>query len=142
VEEAVALGRKAEALGRRISELLPRAEALNADAVKPALEAAVNRDYGRALVLLENTERSANERMAAVRDVEPLAKTLERLGVEAARLGSPEYRQRALREVEEAVAALRGLADLPAAVQRIERRRPPKPQRPSAWLRPPPCSKP
>jgi hypothetical protein len=120
VEEAVVLGRKAAEYGRRVSELLPRAEALNAEAIKPALEAAVNRDYGRALVLLENTERSVNERMAAVRDVEPLAKTLERLGVEAARLSSPEYRQRALREVEEASAALRGLADLPAAVQHIE----------------------
>jgi hypothetical protein len=118
VEEAVALGRSAEALGRRISELLPRAEALNADVIKPALEAAVNRDYGRALVLIEAAERAVNERMAAVRDVEPVAKTLERLGVEAVRLGLPEYRQRALREVEEAAAALRGLADLPTAVQR------------------------
>jgi hypothetical protein len=118
VEEAIALGRRAEALDRRISELLPRA--LNADAVKPALEAAVNRDYNRALVLLEAAERSINERIAAVRDVEPSAKALERLGIEAARLGLPEYRQRAVREVEEVVAALRGLADLPTAVQRVD----------------------
>jgi len=119
VEEAVDLGRKAAEYGRRVSELLPRAEALNADVVKPALEAAVNRDYGRALVLIEAAEKSVNEKIAAVRDVE-LAKTLERLGVEAMRLSSPEYRQRAVREVEEAVAVMRGLADLPAAVQRTE----------------------
>jgi hypothetical protein len=119
VEEVVAVGREAGALGRRISELSSRAEALNADVVKTALEAAVNRDYGRALVLIEAAERSVNERLAAVRDVEPLAKTLERFGVDAMRLGSPEYRQNAVREVEEAVAALRGLADLPAAVQRV-----------------------
>jgi hypothetical protein len=119
VEEAVALGRQAEALDRKISELLTRAEALNAEAVKPALEAAaVSRDYGRALVLIESAERAVNERLAAVRDAEPLAKTLERLGIEAARLGLPEYRQRAVKEVEEVVAALRGLADLPVAIQR------------------------
>jgi hypothetical protein len=82
VEEAVALGRKAAEYGRMVSELLPRAEALNADAIKPALEAAVNRDYGRALVLIETAERSVNERIAAARDVEPVAKALERLGVE------------------------------------------------------------
>jgi isopropylmalate/homocitrate/citramalate synthase len=70
--------------------------------------------------LIEAAERSVNERLAAVRDVEPLAKALERLGVEAMRLGSPEYRQRAVREVEEAAAALRGLADLPTAVQRVD----------------------
>ncbi|NAZ34988.1 MAG: hypothetical protein GU356_12050 [Pyrobaculum sp.] len=118
VEEAVDLGRKAAEYGRRVSELLPRAEALNADEVKPALEAAVNRDYGRALVLIEAAEKSINEKIAAVRDVEPLAKTLERLGIDATRLSSPEYRQRAVKEVEEAVAAMRGLADLPTAVQR------------------------
>jgi hypothetical protein len=117
VEQAVALGRQAEALDRKISELLTRAE--NAEAVKPALEAAaVSRDYGRALVLIETAERAVNERLAAVRDAEPLAKTLERLGIEAARLGLPEYRQRAVKEVEEVVAALRGLADLPVAIQR------------------------
>jgi tetratricopeptide (TPR) repeat protein len=111
VEEAVALGRKAAEYGRRVSELLPRAEALNADAIKPALEAAVARDYGRALVLIETAERSVNERMAAVRDVEPVAKTLERLGVEVARLGSPEYRQRAVKEVEEAEKLIMKLRD-------------------------------
>jgi hypothetical protein len=117
VEEAVALGRQAEALDRKISELLTRAE--NAEAVKPALEAAaVSRDYGRALVLIETAERAVNERLAAVKDAEPLAKTLERLGIDAARLGLPEYRQRAVKEVEEVVAALRGLADLPVAIQR------------------------
>ncbi len=120
VEKIVVHGREAAEYSRRISELLPRAEALNADVVKPALEAAVNRDYGRALVLIEAAERAVSEKMAAMRDVEPLAKTLERLGVEAARLGLPEYRQRAMKEVEEAVAALRGLADLPTAVQRVE----------------------
>ncbi|MFZ8806931.1 MAG: hypothetical protein ACO2PN_02345, partial [Pyrobaculum sp.] len=65
-------------------------------------------------------ERSINEKMAAVRDVEPLAKTLERLGIDATRLSSPDYRQNAVREVEEAVATLRGLADLPTAAQRAE----------------------
>jgi hypothetical protein len=120
VGEVVVLGRKAAEYGRRVSELLPRAETLNADAIKPALEAAVNRDYGRALVLIEATERAVNERIAVVRDVEPSAKALERLGVEAVRLGSPEYRQSAVREVEEAAAALRGLADLPTAVQRVD----------------------
>jgi hypothetical protein len=118
VKEIVAVGREAEALGRRISELFSRAEALNADAIKPALEAAVNRDYGRALVLIEAAERSVNERITAARDVEPAAKALERLGVDVMRLNSPEYRQNAVKEVEEAVAALRGLADLPTAVQR------------------------
>ncbi|MFZ8807925.1 MAG: hypothetical protein ACO2PN_07450, partial [Pyrobaculum sp.] len=118
VEEAVALGRKAAEYDKKMSELLPRAEALNADMVKPALEAAVNKDYGRALVLIEAAERSVNEKMAAVRDVEPLAKTLERLGIDATRLSSPDYRQRAVKEVEEAAAALRRLADLPTAVQR------------------------
>jgi hypothetical protein len=120
VEEAAVLGREAAEYGRRIAELSSRAEVLNADVVKPALEAAVSRDYGRALVLIEAAERGANEKIAAVRDIEPLAKTLERLGVDVTRLGSPEYRQRAVREVEEAVAALRGLADLPAAVQHAE----------------------
>jgi hypothetical protein len=118
VEEVVAVGREAEAVGRRISELSTRAEALNADAIKTALEAAVSRDYGRALALIEAAEKSVNERLAAARDVEPLAKTLERLGLELGRLGSPEYRQRAVKEVEEAASALRGLADLPTAVQR------------------------
>jgi hypothetical protein len=120
VEEMVVLGREAEALGRKISELSSRAETLNAEVIKSALEAAVNRDYGRALVFIETAERSVNERLAAVRDVEPLAKTLERFGVDAMRLGSPEYRQRAVSEVEEAAVALRGLADLPVAIQRIE----------------------
>jgi hypothetical protein len=120
VEEVVAVGRDAEAVGRRISELSSRAEALNADVIKSALEAAVNRDYGRALVLIEAAERAVNERLAKARDVEPLAKTLERLGVETMRLGSPEYRQHAIRGVEEAAAALRGLADLPTAVQRVD----------------------
>jgi tetratricopeptide (TPR) repeat protein len=117
VEEVVAVGREAEAAGRRISELLPRAEALNADVVKTALEAAVNRDYGRALALVEAAERSVNERLAAVRDVEHVARALERLGVVAMRLGSPE---RAVREVEEAAESLRTLADLPTAVQRVD----------------------
>jgi hypothetical protein len=118
VEEVVAVGREAEAVGRRISELSTRAEALNADVVKTALEAAVNRDYGRALVLIEAAEKSVSEKIAVMKDVEPLAKALEHLGLETGRLSSPEYRQRAVKEVEEAVAALRGLADLPAAVQR------------------------
>ncbi|MFZ8807887.1 MAG: hypothetical protein ACO2PN_07260, partial [Pyrobaculum sp.] len=115
VEEAVALGRKAAEYDKKMSELLPRAEA---SAVKPALEAAVNKDYGRALVLIETAERSVNEKIAAVRDVEPLAKTLERLGIDATRLSSPDYRQQAVKEVEEAVATLRRLADLPTSVQR------------------------
>jgi hypothetical protein len=120
VAEVVALGREAAEYGRRISELFPRAEALNADVIKAALEAAVNRDYGRALVLIEAAERGINEKIAAMRDVEPAAKTLERLGVEAMRLGSPEYRQRAVRVVEEAAESLRSLADLPTAVQRVD----------------------
>ncbi|MFZ8807062.1 MAG: hypothetical protein ACO2PN_03025, partial [Pyrobaculum sp.] len=115
VEEAVALGRKAAEYDKKVAELLPRAEA---SAVKPALEAAVSRDYGRALVLIEAAEKAVNEKIAAVRDVEPLAKTLERLGIDATRLSSPDYRQNAVREVEEAAAALRRLADLPTAAQR------------------------
>jgi hypothetical protein len=99
------------------------APGLEAAAVKTALEAAAGRNYSRALVLIETAERSVNERLAAVRDVEPVAKTLERLGVETVRLGSPEYRQRAVKEVEEAAAALRGLADLPTAVQRVDAER-------------------
>ncbi len=117
VEEVVVLGREVVEYGRRVSELFTRAEALNAEAIKTALEAAVNRNYGRTLVLIEMAERSVNERLAAARDVEPLAKTLERLGLEPRRLGSPE---RAVREVQEAVAVLRGLADLPAALQRVD----------------------
>jgi hypothetical protein len=120
LRRAAALGREAEAVGRKISELSTRAEALNADVVKPALEAAVSRDYSRAFSLIDAAERAVKERLAAAGDVEPLAKTLERLGLEPRRLDSPEYRQRAVREVEEAAAALRGLADLPAAVQRAE----------------------
>jgi hypothetical protein len=115
VKEIVDLGRKAAEYDKKVAELLPRAEA---SAVKPALEAAVNKDYGRALVLIEAAERSINEKIAAVRDVEPLAKTLERLGIDATRLSSPDYRQQAVKEVEEAAAALRRLADLPTAVQR------------------------
>ncbi|MFZ8841557.1 MAG: hypothetical protein ACO2PM_22085, partial [Pyrobaculum sp.] len=118
VRRAAALGREAEAVGRRIFELSTRAEALNADVVKAALEAAVNRDYSRAFI--DAAERAVKERLAAARDVEPVAKALERLGLEPRRLDSPKYRQRAVREVEEAVAALRGLADLPTAVQRVD----------------------
>jgi 2-hydroxychromene-2-carboxylate isomerase len=140
LRRASALGREAEAVGRRISELLPRAEALNADVVKAALEAAVNRDYGRAFSLIDAAERAVNERIAAARDVEPVAKALEHLGLEPRRLDSPEYRQRAVREVEEAVAALRGLADLPAAVCNAStQRRPPRRRRPSDWPRQPRC---
>jgi len=120
LRRAAALGREAEAVGRKISELSTRAEALNADVVKAALEAAVNRDYGRTLVLIETAERSINERLTAVRDVEPLAKTLERLGLETRRLSSPEYREQAVKELEKAAESLRTLADLPTAVQRAD----------------------
>jgi hypothetical protein len=120
LRRAAALGREAEAVGRKITELSTRAEALNADVVKAALEAAVSRDYSRAFSLIDAAERAVKERLAAARDVEPVAKTLEHLGLEPRRLDSPEYRQRAVREVEEAVAALRGLADLPAALQRAD----------------------
>ncbi len=123
LRRAAALGREAEAVGRKISELSTRAEALNADVVKAALEAAVNRDYSRAFSLIDAAERAVKERLAAMRDVETVAKTLEHLGLEPRRLDSPEYRQRAVGEVEEAVAALRGLADLPTAVQRVDAER-------------------
>ena len=123
IRRAAALGREAEAVGRKISELSTRAEVLNAGVVKAALEAAVNRDYSRALALTETVEKAASERLAAIRDVEPVAKALEHLGLEPRRLSSPEYRQRAVGEVEEAVAALRGLADLPTAVQRVDAER-------------------
>jgi hypothetical protein len=120
VEEVVVLGRKAAEYGRMVSELLPRAEALNVDVIKPALEAAVSRDYSRALLLIEAAERAVSEKIAAVRGVEHEAKTLERLGVDAMRLGPPEYGGQAVRELEKAVESLRTLADLPTAVQRVE----------------------
>jgi hypothetical protein len=123
LRRAAAVGREAEAVGRRITELSSRTEALNADVVKSALEAAVDRDYSRAFSLVDAAERAVKERLAAMRDVEPVAKALERLGLEPRRLGSPEYRQRAVSDVEEAAAALRGLADLPAAVQRVDAER-------------------
>jgi len=120
LRRAAAVGREAEAVGRKISELSTRAEALNADVVKAALEAAVSRDYSRALVLIEAAERGINEKIAAMRDVEPVAKALEHLGLEPRRLYTPEH---AVREVEEAAAALRGLVDLPSAVQRFDAER-------------------
>jgi len=120
VRRVAAVGRETEAISRKISELSSRAEVLNADVVKAALEAAVNRDYSRAFSFIDAAERAVKERLAAMRDVEPVAKALEHLGLEPRRLDSPEYRQRAVREVEEAATALRGLADLPAAVQRAE----------------------
>jgi hypothetical protein len=93
---------------------------LEAAAVKTALEAAAGRNYSRALALTEAVEKAANERLAAVRDVEPVAKTLERLGLETRRLSSPEYREQAVRELEKAAESLKALADLPVALQRVD----------------------
>jgi len=118
VRRAAAVGREAEAVGRKISELSSRAEALNADVVKAALEAAVNRDYSRAFSLIDAAERAVKERLAASGDVESLARTLERLGLEPRRLSSPEYRGQAVKELEKAAESLRTLADMPTAVQR------------------------
>jgi hypothetical protein len=115
---------------------------LEAAAVKTALEAAAGRNYSRALALTEAVEKAANERLAAVRDVEPVAKTLERLGIEAVRLGSPEYRQRAVREVEEAERLYAAWPICPLPCNASTQRRPPRRRRPSAWPRLPPCSRP
>jgi len=90
-----------------------------AAAVKTALEAAAGRNYSRALALTEAVEKAANERLAAARDVEPVAKTLEHLGLEPRRLSSPEYREQAVIELEKAAESLRSLADLATAVQRV-----------------------
>ncbi|MFZ8807847.1 MAG: hypothetical protein ACO2PN_07050, partial [Pyrobaculum sp.] len=91
-----------------------------AAAVKTALEAAAGRNYSRALALTEAVEKAANERLAAARDVEPVAKTLEHLGLEPRRLSSPEYREQAVRELEKAAESLRSLADLATAVQHAD----------------------
>ncbi len=120
LRRAAALGRETEAVGRKISELSTRAEALNADVVKAALEAAAGRNYSRALALTEAVEGAANERLAAMRDVEPLVKALEHFDLETRRLGSPEYREQAVKELEKAAEGLRTLADLPTAVQHAD----------------------
>jgi hypothetical protein len=91
-----------------------------AAAVKTALEAAAGRSYSRASALIEAVERAVNERLAKSAEAEPVAKALERLGVEPRRLDSPEYRGQAVRELEKVGESLRALADLPVAVQRVE----------------------
>jgi hypothetical protein len=93
---------------------------LETAAVKTALETAAGRNYSRASALIETVERAVNERLAKSAEAEPVAKALERLGVEPRRLDSPEYRGQAVRELEKVGESLRALADLPVAVQRVE----------------------
>ena len=103
--------RQVEDLLSRFKELEDRAKAVErrlTPELREALELSRGGEYEKAFSVVEAAERKITERLAQLRDVEPLVEILGKIGVDAARLAEREYREQVVKDVEKMLEVFKG----------------------------------